>query len=176
MSGGSEDQSLDHTARRAGFAALYNAHVTEVYQYVHRRCRDRAVAEDVTQDVFLSLIRTVDDPATVTIGWLMRTARNRLIDVMRRHARHADKLRLIRGEGDQIPLDGIVVDRIAVEEAMGRLSVEHRVVLTLHYLDGYTVPALAKELERSVKSVEGLVTRATRNLRRELGNTHGDDS
>ena len=115
--GESRDQPLDHATRRAGFTALYDAHVTEVYQYVHRRCRDRAVAEDVTQDVFLSLIRTVDDPATVTIGWLMRTARNRLIDVMRRDARQADKLRLIRGDADQIPLDGIVVDRVAVEKA-----------------------------------------------------------
>ena len=53
------------------------------------------------------------------------------------------------------------------------MSVEHRLVLTLHYLDGYTVPALAKELGRSVKSVEGLVIRAKRNLQRELGARNG---
>ena len=69
-----------------------------------------------------------------------------------------------------------MVDRVAVEKALSRLSVEHRVVLTVHYLDGYTVPALATDLGRSVKSVEGLVTRAKRNFRRELGSTHGEDS
>lgn len=167
---------VDPAVRRAGFAALYDAHVTEVYQYVHRRCRDRAVAEDVTQDVFLALVRTVDDPATVTIGWLMRTARNRLVDVMRRQATHSAKLRLIRGDGDRIPLDGIVVDRVTVEAALERLSVEHRVVLALHYLDGEPVPAMAEQLGRTVKSVEGLVARATRNLRREIGNVKGDDA
>ena len=34
-----------------------------------------------------------------------------------------------------------------------------------HYIDGFTVPALAERLGRSVKSVEGLVTRARRELR-----------
>ena len=43
-----------------------------------------------------------------------------------------------------------------------------RLVLTLHYVDGYSVPALAEHLGRSVKSVEGLVTRARRALRAEL--------
>jgi len=163
--------SMDHAARRAGFTALFEAHVTEVYEYVHRRCRDRAVAEDVTQDVFLSAVRTVDDPATVTIGWLMRCARNRMIDVMRRQSRYADKLLLIRGDLDEFAIDGVVVDRVAVERALDRLSVEHRLVLSLHYLDGYPIPALAQELGRTARSVEGLVRRAKQNLRRELGST-----
>ena len=41
-------------------------------------------------------------------------------------------------------------------------------MLTLHYLDGYTVPALAEQLDRTVKSVEGLITRARRDLRAAL--------
>jgi DNA-directed RNA polymerase specialized sigma24 family protein len=59
---------VDHAARTAAFRSLYETHVGEVYQYVHRRCRDRATAEDVTHDVFVSAVRTVDDPASITIA------------------------------------------------------------------------------------------------------------
>lgn len=172
-SNGSAD-TVDHAARTAALRSLYENHVVDVYQYVHRRCRDRATAEDVTHDVFVSAVRTVDDPATITIAWLLRVARNRLVDIMRRQGRYADKLRLIRGElPDVTDLTDAWVDRLAVTQALQELSVEHRLVLTLHYLDGYTIPALAKELGRSVKSVEGLVTRARRNLQRELGAQDG---
>ena len=41
-------------------------------------------------------------------------------------------------------------------------------MLTLHYVDGYSVPAIAEHLNRSLKSVEALVTRARRAFRAEL--------
>ncbi len=158
-------------ARRDGFTVLYREHVTELYRFVHARCRDHEIAEDVTHDVFVTAVRTVEDPAEITVGWLKQVARNRMIDVLRRGARGRDKLRLLQSGTREIQTDTAVVDRLMLDNAMSRLSVEHRLVLTLHYLDGQTVPALAAELGRSVKSIEGLVTRANRKLRTELGDT-----
>ena len=144
----------------------------EVYRYVYRRCRDREMAADVTQDVFVAAVRSVPDPDDISVAWLIATARNRLIDLVRRDERYVTKLRLIRaGWAETGDDDDRVVTRLELEAAMARLSVLHRVVLTLHYLDGHSVPALAEQLGRSVKSVEGLMTRARRNLRRELGVT-----
>lgn len=160
--------SIEPGARRAGFTALYDAHVAEVYRYVHRRCRDTALAEDVTQDTFLTAVRTMDNPAGVSIGWLLRVARNRLVDLLRRQDRYTQKLRVIQGGAGGEDDEELLVDRLELEAAMEQLSVEHRLVLTLHYIDGYSVPALAEELGRTVKSVEGLITRARRNLRNEL--------
>ena len=40
----------------------------------------------------------------------------------------------------------------------------YRLVLTLHYINGMTVRAIADELDQSLKSVEGLVTRARKEL------------
>ena len=65
-------------------------------------------------------------------------------------------------------LDIELAERLRVERAFDELSVDHRLILTLHYIDGLTVPALAKHLGRSGKSIEGLVTRARRELRAEL--------
>jgi RNA polymerase sigma-70 factor, ECF subfamily len=154
--------------RSTDFAALYEKHAIEVYRYVHRRCRDQALAEDITQDAFLAAVRTVADPASITVGWLIQVARNRLLDVLRRQTRYDGKLRLVgaRGETDDEP--AAVVDRLRMTAALEALKVEHRVVLMLHYVDGLTVAALAVELGRSPKGVEALLTRARRSLRTEL--------
>ncbi|MGI9622778.1 MAG: RNA polymerase sigma factor [Acidimicrobiales bacterium] len=162
------DVTVDRAARRAGFTALYDENVAEVYRYIHRRCRDHATAEDVTHDTFTTAVRSVDDPSDINIGWLLKVANNRLIDVLRRQSRYVGKLRLIGTDdlGDDHGDD--VAERLRVQDALDRLSVEHRLVLTLHYLDGKTIPELADELGRSAKSVEGLVTRARSNLAKEL--------
>lgn len=158
----------DRAGRTAGFAALYDCHVAEVYRFVHRRCRDRAVAEDVTQDAFLTAVRTVDDPAEITIGWLITVARNRLLDLLRRQARHSGKLRLLEPRADEADGGEVVADRMQMCAALEHLDVEHRLVLMLHYVDGLTIAELADELGRSPKAAEALMTRARRKLRREL--------
>lgn len=151
-----------------GFAALYEAHAVEVYRYVHRRCRDRALAEDVTQDAFLAAVRTVDDPSSITVAWLIRVARNRLLDLLRREARYESKLQLVGARTDGPDrLDG-VPDRLRMTAALEALRVEHRIALMLHYVDGLTVAALAAEMGRTPKGVEALLTRARRALRGEL--------
>ena len=160
--------TMDAAERRAGFTALYDLNVAEVYRFIHRRCRDRVMAEDVAHDTFLTAVKTMDDPSEINIGWLLKVAHNRLVDVLRRQGSYAGKLRLIGSGSSGGDHEDDTVQRLRVEAALEHLSVEHRLVLTLHYLDGKTIPELADELGRSVKSVEGMVTRARRNLEREL--------
>ena len=155
-------------ARPADFAALYERHAVEVYRYVHRRCRDRALAEDVTQDAFLSAIRTVADPEAISVGWLIQVARNRLVDVLRRQARYEGKLQLAGAGREVADEPSAVVGRLRMTAVLEQLAVEHRIVLMLHYVDGLTVPALADEIGRTPKAAEALLTRARRALRREL--------
>jgi len=164
-------QVLDD-ARTAAFTALYDEHCSDIYRYVHRRCQDVAMAEDVTQDTFLTAVRTVDDPASINAGWLKRVARNRLVDLLRRQTNHRTKLRLIRsGHTDRIETD-VIVEHLRVAEALSRLKITQRLALTLHYIDGLTVSQLAAELGRSPKGVEALLTRARRRLREELEATN----
>jgi len=166
--------------RAVSFTDVYDVHVEEVYRFVHRRCRDHALSEDITQETFMTAIRSTGDPSSISIGWLLTVARNRLVDVVRRQTRYERKLRVV-GVDDVEDRPDEVVDRLAVEGALSELTQEHRLVLTLHYIDGLTVPAMAAELDRSVKSIEGLVTRARRELRATLdlsdesdrGSSHG---
>ena len=167
MSAGTADEQ-DPEADKARFAALYRDNVREVYRYLHRRCRDTQLAEDLTQDVFLSALRTPRPLHEITAGWLITASRNRLVDVVRRRDRYSAKLVLLAGGLEEEQADATAVDRIVLEAALDHLSVDHRLVLTLHYLDQMTAPELARELGRTQKSVEGLLARARRSLQREL--------
>lgn len=156
----------------ASIAALYDAHVHEVYRFVYRRCQDHSLAEDVTQETFTRALRGSKHPSDVTVGWLITVARNLLIDTLRRKAKYDDRLHLLAGS-DTGGTAVEVAERLRVEDALQQLSVNYRLVLTLHYMDGYSVPALAKELGKTPKSVEAIVTRARRALRAELA--HDED-
>lgn len=165
------DATGDSSSKRTQFAALYDEHVAEVYRYVHRRCRDRETAEDVTQDAFLAAVRKVEDPREVTIGWLISVARNRLLDILRRQASYDAKLRLVGSAPVEGEWSGVVADRLRMEEALEEVRIEHRLVLMLHYVEGMTVAELAEQMGRTPKAVEALVTRARRALRAELERT-----
>lgn len=157
------DTASSSENREVALNLLFHRHVGEVYLYVHRRCRDHALAEDVVQDVFMTVARRIDDPSTIGVGWLKRAASNRMIDLLRRRTNYERKLRLLnastRNTSDE------TVGESAVELALDSLSQLHRTVLTLHYLDGLRVADLAVRLDRTPKAVEGLLTRARAALR-----------
>ena len=165
---GVRSATVDPAVRRAEFTALYDQHVGEVYRFVHQRCHDRTIAEDVTQDTFLTAVRTIENATDIGIGWLIQVARHRMIDVVVRRARYTDKLRLIGAREVALDAGDGVAEQLRVREALAHLDVEQRLVLTLHYMDGMTIAALAEQWGRSPKAVEALVTRARRSLRREL--------
>lgn len=139
-----------------------------MYRFVYRLCRDTSTAEDVNQDAFLAAVRTIDNPGDIEVGWLIRVARNRLLDVLRRQSTYKAKLGLIgRGEVDS-GHEKALTDRILVRAALDRLDLGDRLVLTLHYVEGMTIAEIAEDLDRTPKSIEALVTPARRNLRRQL--------
>lgn len=160
-------------SRAESITALYDAHAGEVYRYVYRRCQDDQLSQDITQEAFLTALHSKLDPSSVTAGWLLTVARNRLFDLLRREERYEDKLRLIMGGARTVHAVD-VVEKLRIDDALAQLPLDYRLVLTLHYIDGYSVPALAEHIGRSHKSVEGVITRARRALREVLDDEGGD--
>ena len=60
-------------------------------------CGDLHVAEDAAQEAFAVAARRwpVEGTPEVPRAWLVTTARNRAIDMLRRERRHAEKLRML---------------------------------------------------------------------------------
>jgi len=90
-----EDLMLAYSSSSGGdagaFDELYRRHKGGVYRYLLRQCRDRAVADELFQDVWMNLIRA---RASYTVQakfstYLYKLAHNRLIDHYRKHGQAA---------------------------------------------------------------------------------------
>jgi RNA polymerase sigma-70 factor, ECF subfamily len=117
-----------------GVRAVYAAHGPELYRFALRSLGDRGLAEEAVQETFVRAWQAADrfDDALGSLRtWLFAIVRNVVIDLSRaRAARPA--LATDARDDDVVVLDDTfehVVVAWQVEEALQKLSDEHRTVL-----------------------------------------------
>jgi RNA polymerase sigma-70 factor (ECF subfamily) len=142
--------------------AIYDRALPQVFGYVVRRCGINALAEDITADVFMAAATalkagTVDE---IGVGWLIGTARHKLIDHWRRNERHQKALTLIVTDTVEPDPNDEPISTTHTHEVLEQLTAEHRGALTLRYIDGLPVTDVATILSRSVHATESLLQRA----------------
>lgn len=136
-----------------GLRAVHRAHAGELFRFALRGLGDRGAAEDVVQEVFLRAWRAADsfDARRGSLRvWLFAIARNLVVDHARRRAVRpvqpvaTETLVLLAG-GDE-GFDEATMTAWTVEEALRRLSEEHRVALVETYLRGRPYADVSAEL------------------------------
>ncbi len=154
--------------------AAYEAHGAELYRFVLRGLGDTGAAEDVVQETFLRAWRAADrfDPQLASLRvWLFAIARNAMLD----HAR-AVRVRPWQSELVDPPTAeqaaGTVEDASerlvrswVVEEALRRLSEEHRAAIVQTYLRERPYGEVAAELGVPVGTVRSRVFYGLKALR-----------
>lgn len=151
--------------------ALYDTALPEVYGYLHRRCRNRTIAEDVTTEVFLAAVDSISRGVVtdVTIAWLIGIARHKIVDHWRRVEREQRRLHAVADhqstDTGNDPWDA-QLDILAARDVLADLGAHHRSALTLRYVDDLPVAAVAEVLDRTVHATEALLVRARRAFRR----------
>jgi RNA polymerase sigma-70 factor (ECF subfamily) len=152
-----------------GLLELYDEALPHVYGYLLSRCRDRALAEDLTAETFLAAVSAIRSPDAPELSpaWLIGVARHKLVDHWRRTEREQRGLRALDSEPDPVedPWD-LTVSAIRARAVLDELGVHHRAALTLRYLDGLPVGEVAAHLGRSVHATEALLVRARNAFRR----------
>lgn len=153
----------------AALLELYDRALPEVYGYLLPRCGDAATAEDVTSETFLAAVDAVARGTVVdlTVAWLIGVARHKLVDHWRRTGREERRLHRVAAEPDS-ELDDpweSHLDASAARAVLAGLGAHHRAALTLRYLDGLSVPEVARVLDRTVHATEALLVRARRAFR-----------
>jgi RNA polymerase sigma-70 factor, ECF subfamily len=148
------------------FAILYDRHGGAAYSLAHRIVGDPSVAEDVTQEAFLSLWRSgarFDAARGSVRTWTLGIVRNRSIDALRRLAGSAPKLDLDdegaletqpageRTEGEAIRRETARTVRGALRE----LPAEQSEVIGLAYFGGFTHSEIAEMLGMPLGTVKG---------------------
>lgn len=149
------DQPVVGLADDDGLRAAYNAHGPELYRFVLRGLGDPGAAQDVVQEAFLRAWRAADrfDPELASLRvWLFAITRNAMLD----HARSA-KVRPWQRELIDPPHAQDVCATVAdpseqlvqswvIEEALRRLSQEHRSAIVETHLRGRPHEEVAAEL------------------------------
>jgi RNA polymerase sigma-70 factor (ECF subfamily) len=152
---------LDGSA--AAWRTLFDRHFGPLYGYVLRRAgRDRAWAEDVTQETWLLAARDLRrfQPAQATFAaWLRGIAENQLRNQRRREARRRSEGLDGNESGDGAELrahdlrEGIAVTFAALPE-------NYQNVLRAKYEDQLPIAEIAAEWGATSKSIESLLGRA----------------
>lgn len=160
----------EHVRPDPGLALLdlYGVALPQVYGYLVGRCGSRAVAEDLTSEVFMAAVQACRrQPAPEpTVGWLIGIARHKLVDRWRSAAREERGLRAVDVRAAVSDPWEAELDAMLAKQVLARLSATHRTVLTLRYLDGLPVPEVARLLDRTVHATETLLVRARAAFRR----------
>lgn len=141
---------------------LYRRHRTAVYHLALSYLHDGAAAEDVLQDVFVSLLESEQLPRHPR-AWLLTATRHRCLNVLRdtRFETACDTLPETAGDGGQ-------EDGVFVEQMLRLLSEEERRVFALHYLDGFRYREIARGLGMPVGTVQSRCHAARKKLREAL--------
>ena len=157
------------------FAAFYDSTVADVYRYLLRAVLgNRALAEDLTQETFASVVLAVRDgrAEAYALPWVIGVARHKLVDHYRNAAREHRRLALAWSSGaggDDQQLDDLDdLDLARVAGLLQTLTSDHRLVLVLRYLDELSVDEIAAHMGRSVHAAESLLARARHALARSL--------
>ena len=159
------------------FASLYQLHKKRVYSVCLQMTKDVADAEDLTQEAFMQVFRSVNsfrgDSAFST--WLYRIAVNTVLMKLRRRKSpplisldepvSADSPSLKRDVGKADPSLSGAIDRIALRRAVEELPAGCRQIFDLHEVKGYQHHEIAQLLECSVGNSKSQLHKAKLKMR-----------
>jgi RNA polymerase sigma-70 factor (ECF subfamily) len=155
-------------------AELYDHYGPRMYAYIYRRVGDATLAEDLTAELFLRVLRALRNERAWSDSfraWLYRVAHNLVVDHYRRQpslpAQSLDES-LAAQHGDPLVIAEDVQASERLRAAIGQLTQDQQQVLALRFGEGLTAKETARILGKSTGAVEALQHRALAALRRIL--------
>lgn len=144
---------------------LYNLHYAKVYSYIYRRVSDPELAEDLTADVFVRFLRSLDkfEPRRPVLAWLYTVSGNIVIDMYRKRDKitfSALDIRLAAPQKDPANAVDQYFSAQTLHGAMRFLTDDQREVIFCKYVESKTNEETAVVLNKSIGAVKSLQHRA----------------
>jgi RNA polymerase sigma-70 factor (ECF subfamily) len=175
---GDEDQVLMARVAQDDLAAyrrLYERYKRPIMSYVSQMVRNRAAAEELTQEVFLKVYRNranYEAQAKVT-SWLWTIARNQALDFLRKKGeqlvedeatldRAAESTVTATPDAEQLLIDQST--RAGIEKCLDELPLKQKEAVSLRLFSELAYEEIAESLAVSVAATKSLLHRAKEHL------------
>lgn len=168
---------------RRAFQAVYERTSGHLFAVVLRIQRDRAIAEELLQEVYVSVWKAAsgfDAAQSQPLTWLTSIARNRAIDSLRRVRSQPRTVSTTRADDDDAPdiaealpdpapgpadLLSRASDARELARCMDHLSPQQRQSVALAFFDGLSHAEVADHLRQPLGTVKSWVRRALLSLK-----------
>jgi RNA polymerase sigma-70 factor (ECF subfamily) len=157
----------------SAFEQLYSRHNRRVYSLCLRMTQNTSEAEDLAQEVFIQLFRKIGSfrGESAFTTWLHRLTVNQVLMHFRKRSVKMEQT-TEEGEtpvqvvtGTENPGRMPVMDRIALDKAIGQLPPGYRTVFVLHDVEGHEHEEIARMLGCSVGTSKSQLHKARMKLR-----------
>ena len=166
---------------REAFSPLVRKYQKGVHALVWRKIGDFHIAQEITQDAFLTAYKKLGTLKNHTqfSGWLYVIAANLCRDWFRKNhmpmtesleateANEVDKVSYSRYIAEKQATEADETRREVVKQLLQKLPESERTVITLHYLGEMTIKAISEFLGVSQNTVKSRLSRARNRLRKE---------
>lgn len=169
-----EDRSVE------SFHLLVERFQQRVFNTCYMMLRNREDAEDVAQEVFVEVYRSIDKyRGDASLGtWIYRISVNRCLDLLRRQQRkkrsafafqnksndELERLCVVTTNHPQQIMENKELEAL-LQQAIDILPERQRVAFLLTKMDGLKQDDVAQIMETTVSSVESLLIRAKKNMK-----------
>ena len=178
---GEEERLLVQAAQNdpAKFDALYELYFERIYYFLARRVRDRAIAEDLTSEVFhkaLANLPSYEWRGVPFSAWLFRIAANALADQYKRASREQPSSGNASNPDMHPDLSSPDLEAIDYHARLFRL-VDHlpavqRQVIRERFVEQRSIREIAARLKKTEGAIKQLQFRALQSLRTQMEGGH----
>jgi len=175
-------------ADQSALGELYDRYHRLVYSLAYQTIGESAVAEEITQDVFLRIwekAATYRAEQGKVLTWIVTITRNRAIDLYRRRRIRPENNPLVweelnpleRSDGTNIEaeVDNSLM-RTNIRTALASLPAEQRQALSLAFFRGYSHSEIAENLHEPIGTIKTRIRLAMQKLRQYLMEEAGKEN
>jgi RNA polymerase sigma-70 factor (ECF subfamily) len=165
------------------FNCLYERYFQRVYGYAHLRLRNRADAEEVVQEIFTAVFRSLSayGGRSSLLAWIYGIAKNTVNNHIRRARAHEQRIE--RAEPDLLrsswsldtctPEEHLSLRRgeEAIRERLAGMADWHAEVFVLRHIENLSIGEISERVSRSHDAVRSSLYRMKRMLLEAVGSS-----
>ncbi len=144
---------------------------SKIYRYVYYRVNTREDVEDLTNDVFVRMLDSIQKQQGYFLAWIYQIASNRIVDYYRKRSVRSDTSAVGETieffESNSAPIEQQFL-REELRKGIQQLTADQQEVVLLRFVEGYQANEVAELLDKTPEAVRALQFRALKQLRKIL--------